>query len=118
MRLDIGLGVYQNVDPSARGRIFPSLTKMANAQEGRTDGEERGQSWMRTLLNAIMIYFAVNAVTSFFVGKIAGPKNATAPAADGQVKPAATTAQQFPPLWDLGTKMVMSKYSNNSNTRT
>jgi hypothetical protein len=77
---------------------------MANAQEGGAEREEGGTSWMKTIVNAIMIYFAVNAVTSFIAGRMGGQKNVTAP--DGTVRPAPTAAEQFPPLWELGTQMV------------
>jgi hypothetical protein len=86
----------------------PIFLNMANDQAGRAEGEEGGgTSWMKTLMNAVAIYFAVNAATSFIAGRLGGQKNATAPDADGIVKPAATSAEQFPALWDLGTKMVL-----------
>ena len=73
---------------------------MANAQnEGQ---EEQQGSWMRTILNALMVYFAINAVTSFLGGRFGPQQNVTsADSAGGQVQQNAASA-----LWPFGTKMV------------
>jgi len=74
---------------------------MANAQnEGQ---EEQQGSWMRTILNALMIYFAINAVTSFLGGRLGQQQNGTSTdSGGGQVQQNAASA-----LWPFGTKMVM-----------
>jgi len=79
---------------------------MANAQGAAVEAEE-GQSWYKTILNAVAIFVAVNAVTSFIGGRLGGQKNVTAP--DGTVKPATPAVEQFPALWNLGTKMVRQR---------
>jgi hypothetical protein len=71
---------------------------MANEQAAE---EQQGSGWLRTVANALMIYFAINTVTSLIGGKFGGQN--TNP--DGTVKPAAGPAQT-PALWPLGTKMV------------
>jgi hypothetical protein len=72
--------------------------------------EEEGQgSWIRTILNGVMIFFAVNAVSTFIGGRFGGQKaEVTDPTGNVNVKPAANVqgAAQIPALWPLGTMMV------------
>ena len=75
---------------------------MANARTADAPAEEQRGGWYKTLVNAIMIYFALNTVTSLIGGKFGGQKNVTS--GDESVKPAAAAA--VPALWSLGTKMV------------
>lgn len=72
---------------------------MANEQAAE---ERQGAGWLRTIANAVMIYFAINTVTMLVGRKFGGQNNTDA---NGSVKPAAG-ATQVPALWPLGTKMV------------
>jgi hypothetical protein len=85
---------------------------MANPQPAAAAGgqeEQQGQgSWMRSILNGLLIFFAINAASSFLGGKFGAQKNVTS--TDGIVKPATNQgAAQIPALWNLGTKMVLTK---------
>jgi len=72
---------------------------MANAQN---NGQEEQQgSWMRTILSALMVYFAINAVTSFLGGRLGPQQNVSSASSGGQAQQNAASA-----LWPLGTKMV------------
>ena len=81
---------------------------MVNAQPAADAPEEQqGGGWYKTIFNAIMVYFAINAATQLLGGKLGGQKDAvTGP--DGSVKPRGATqaAEPVPALWSLGTKMV------------
>lgn len=77
---------------------------MANAQPEAQE-EEQGRSWMRTIMNGIMVYLAITTVTQLIGGKLGTPKTTTAP--DGAVATNAPKAvEAIPALWPLGTKMV------------
>jgi len=81
---------------------------MANAQAADAAEEQQGRGWYKSIFNAIMIYFAINAATQLLGGKLGAQKDsATGP--DGSVKPApASRAAEVPALWSLGTKMVFA----------
>jgi hypothetical protein len=72
--------------------------------------EEEGQgSWLRTILNGVMIFVAVNAVSTFIGGRLGGQKaQVTDPDGNVNVKPAGNVqgTAQIPALWPLGTIMV------------
>jgi hypothetical protein len=74
---------------------------MANAAQN--EGQEEQGSWMRTILNAVLIYFAINAVTAFVGGRLGPQKNVTSDGAQGQP---GTTNPAVSALWPFGTKMV------------
>ena len=93
-------------------QILCHESTMANARP--QEEERQGQGWLRTILNAVTIYFAINAVSSFIGGRLGAQKNGTSP--DGDVKPASSRgAEQIPALWSLGTVMVsrLKTYVNN-----
>ena len=82
------------------------VLKMANAQP-EAEEEQQGSSWMRTIMNAIMVYLAINVVTQVIGGKFGGQKTATTTAPDGAVTTNAPKAvPAVPALWPLGTKMA------------
>jgi hypothetical protein len=75
------------------------------ANEPAAVEQQEGQSWMRTALSFVAIYFAVNAVSSFVGGKWGAQKDVSG--TDGVVKPAAIQGvANVPALWPMGTKMV------------
>jgi len=77
---------------------------MANEQPEAQE-EQQGRPWMRTIMNAIMVYLAINTVTQLIGGKFGSPKTTTAP--DGTVTTNAPKAvEATPALWSLGTKMA------------
>jgi hypothetical protein len=63
--------------------------------------EQQQGGWLRSLLNAVLIYFAVNTVMSIIAGKFGPQKNVTNP--DGTIS---HPVNQIPALWTLGTDMV------------
>lgn len=78
---------------------------MANAQPDAPE-EQQGGGWYKTLLNVVVIYFAMNAATSFIGGRFGSQKDVTS--SDGGVNPGATRGiEPVPALWSLGTKMVL-----------
>ena len=80
---------------------------MANAQAANAPEEQQGGGWYKSIFNALMIYFAMNAATQLLGGKLGGQKD-TVTGPDGSVKPApANRAVEVPALWSLGTKMVL-----------
>jgi hypothetical protein len=70
--------------------------------------EEQGGGWYKTIFNALMIYFAFNAVTSFLGGRLGGQKDNSS---DGTVKTGAVNRapESIPAFWPLGTKMVLER---------
>jgi len=76
---------------------------MANARQAPAQEEQQEGGWWRTILNAVLIYFAINAATALIGGKLGVQKNAT-----DQDGSAARGPEQVPPLWPLGTEMVCS----------
>lgn len=77
------------------------------ANNAQNEGQEEQGSWMRTIINALMIYFAINAATSFIGGKFGAQKDVSAGTTGGQTQQAKNTASPtVPALWPLGTKMV------------
>jgi len=81
---------------------------MPTNDQGAAQAEEGGRSWFRTILNGLAIYLAINAFATFIGGRLGGQQQAGAqPAADGTVKTGPAVVEQIPPLWALGTKMVM-----------
>ena len=80
---------------------------MANEQN-----EEGQSSWFRTIVNSVMIYFVINAATSFIGGKFGSQKEASSSEATGggqvQQSTTNTVSPAVPALWPLGTKMVRS----------
>ena len=68
--------------------------------------EEQGTSWFRTILNAVMVYFAISAVMNLVGGRFGGQKQSSG-TSDAPVKSGTPqNVQQIPALWELGTKMV------------
>jgi len=72
---------------------------MANAQPDAPE-ERQGAGWYKILLNALMVYFAFNAISSFIGGRLGTQTDGTRSASTGGV-------EQIPALWSLGTKMVI-----------
>ena len=77
---------------------------MANAQPAAPEQQQGGQSWLRTILNFVAIYFAVNAVSSFVGSRFGAQKDVSGA---GGVKPAGVKVNEVPALWPMGTKMVL-----------
>ena len=76
---------------------------MANAQPAAPE-QQQGQSWLRTILNFVAIYFAVSAVSSFVGGRFGAQKDVSG---DDGIKPAGVKVNEVPALWPMGTKMVL-----------
>jgi hypothetical protein len=77
---------------------------MANAQPDAPE-EQQGGGWYKTLINVVLIYFAMNAATSLIGGKF-GPQKDVASSAGGDSPAATRGIEAIPALWPLGTKMV------------
>ena len=106
--MQAGLGAEKKIDDGGV-RVPLSLSfrvlKMANAQL-EAEEEQQGSSWMRTIMNALMVYLAINVVTQVIGGKFGGQKTATT-TPDGPVTTNAPKAvPAVPALWPLGTKMA------------
>ena len=79
-------------------------SEMANAQPDAQE-EQQGSSWMRTIMNAVMVYLAINTVTQLIGPRLGSQTTTTGP--DGTVTTNAPHAvEAIPALWSLGTKMA------------
>jgi len=105
--MQAGLGAKNIDDGGVHVRCSFSLRvlKMANARP-EAEEEQQGSSWMRTIMNALMAYLAINVVTQLIGGKF-GPQKTATTAPDGSVTANAPKGvPAVPALWPLGTKMA------------